>query len=110
MLQNLQLFFYYASAQSLKACEGVAATGGSCDTGTGLTKGFATVANTLIFIVGAVSVLMVIIGGLRYVLSNGDSAGLKSAKDTILYALVGVVVSLLAYALVSFVIGRFSTV
>src|SRR5665213_1996470 len=44
---------------------------------------FSTITNLLIFIVGAVSVLMVIIGGLRYVLSGGDSAGTKSAKDTI---------------------------
>lgn len=98
----------YASVQSLKACEGVMATGGTCDTGTGLTEGFATVANTLIFIVGALSVLMIIIGGLRYVTSNGDAAGLKGAKDTIMYSLIGVVVALLSYALVSFVIGRFS--
>jgi cytochrome bd-type quinol oxidase subunit 2 len=98
----------FANAQTDAACVGLAATGGSCDQGAGLTGGFATIANTLIFIVGAISVLMVIIGGLRYVLSNGDSAGIKSAKDTIMYALIGVVVSLLAYALVSFVIGRFS--
>lgn len=78
--------------------------------GTGLLDkgGFVTTAiNTVIFIIGALSVIMIIIGGLRYVLSGGDAAGLKSAKDTILYALIGVVVSLLAFALVSFVIGRF---
>lgn len=95
-------------AQGLEACKGVAVAGGDCGTGnTGLLDSFKLIANTLIFVIGAIAVLMVIIGGLRYVLSNGDSAGLKSAKDTILYSLIGVVVSLLAYALVSFVIGRF---
>ena len=98
----------FANAQTDAACVGLTATGGSCDAGKGLMANFQTIANTLIFIVGAISVLMVIIGGLRYVLSGGDSAGLKSAKDTILYALIGVVVSVLSYALVAFVISRFS--
>jgi hypothetical protein len=57
-------------------------------------------------VIASVSVIMVVIGGLRYVLSGGDSAGIKSAKDTILYALVGLAVSLVAFAIVSFVIGR----
>ena len=101
-------FIHFATAQTDAACVGLAATGGSCaDKGSDLMGGFQNIANTLIFIVGAISVIMVIIGALRYVLSGGDSAGLKSAKDTILYALVGVVVSLLSYALVAFVISRF---
>lgn len=65
-----------------------------------------TAINTVIFIVGALSVIMVIIGGLRYVLSGGDAAGLKSAKETIIYALVGLVVALLSFAIVSFIINR----
>ena len=60
----------------------------------------------VIVIIGALSVIMVIIGGLRYTLSGGDSAGLKSAKDTIVYALVGLAVSLLSFTIVSFVISR----
>lgn len=96
-----------ASDQAAQACKGVAATGGSCDSGSGLIGAFAKISNTLIFMVGAIAVIMVIIGALRYVLSNGDSAGLKSAKDTIMYALIGVVVAMLSYALVAFVIGRF---
>lgn len=99
---------HFAITNAEAACKGLEAAGGSCaDKGAGLMGGFQTIANTLIFIVGAVSVLMVIIGALRYVLSNGDSAGLKSAKDTILYALIGVVIAMLSYALVAFVIGRF---
>lgn len=65
-----------------------------------------TIISTLIFVVGAVSVVMIVIGGLRYALSGGDSAGIKSAKDTILYAVVGLVVAILAYAIVQFVIGK----
>lgn len=109
MLQIFQHTLLAVSPQGEQACDGVAAaTGRSCDTAASLTGSFQTIANTLIFLVGAIAVLMVIIGALRYVLSNGDSAGLKSAKDTIMYALIGVVVAMLAYALVAFVIGRFS--
>lgn len=69
---------------------------------------FKDISNTLIFIVGAISVIMLIIGGLRYVISQGDAAGVKAAKDTILYAVIGVVVAIMAYAIVHFVVGSLS--
>jgi hypothetical protein len=46
---------------------------------------------------------MIIYGGFRYVISRGDAAHIKAAKETILYAVVGVVVSIVAFAIVSFV-------
>jgi hypothetical protein len=61
---------------------------------------------TFTFIIGAVSVLMIIVGGIRYVTSNGDDSQVKSAKNTILYSVVGVVVAMLAYAIVHFVITQ----
>ena len=48
---------------------------------------------------------MLIIGGFRYVLSQGDEKATKGAKDTILFAIVGIVVAILAFAIVNFVIG-----
>jgi hypothetical protein len=51
---------------------------------------------------------MIVIGGIRYTTSNGDSAGITSAKNTILYAVVGLIVALLAYAIVNFVLTSFS--
>jgi hypothetical protein len=65
---------------------------------------FATIANTLIFLVGAVAVIYLIIGGLRYVISNGEAKNVESAKNTILYAIVGIVVAVISFALVQFVI------
>lgn len=62
----------------------------------------------LSFIIGIISVIMIIVGGIRYVVSNGEAAKVKSAKDTILYAIVGLVVSLLAYVIVNFVVGQFT--
>jgi hypothetical protein len=69
---------------------------------------FKTVTNVLLFIIGAISVIMLIIGGIRYVVSGGDSAAVTSAKNTILYAVVGIVVAILAFALVNFVITSFA--
>jgi len=69
---------------------------------------FTTVTNTLLFVVGVLSVLMIIIGGLRYVVSGGNSAAVTSAKNTILYALVGLIVAFLAYAAVNFLLNTLS--
>ena|ERR1019366_7643065 len=66
---------------------------------------FTVAADTLIFLVGAISVIYLIIGGLRYVVSNGDSKAVTAAKDTILYAIVGVVIAIISFALVQFVIN-----
>jgi len=67
-----------------------------------------TITNVLLFIIGAVAVIMVIIGGIRYTTSNGDSSQVTAAKNTILYGVVGVIIALLAYALVSFVVDSFT--
>ncbi len=64
---------------------------------------FHTIANILIFLVGAVAVIMLIIGGLRYVISQGNKEHVSSAKDTILYSVIGIIVAILAYAIVNFV-------
>lgn len=64
---------------------------------------FRTITNILLFLIGAISVIMLIIGGIRYVVSGGDQAAVTAAKNTILYAIVGIVVAFLAYAAVSFV-------
>ena len=69
---------------------------------------FRTITNVLLYLIGAISVIMLIIGGLRYVVSGGDSTAVQNAKNTILYAIVGIIVAILAYAIVSFVISSFT--
>lgn len=76
---------------------------------TGTAGVFSTVTNVLLFIIGGVAVIMIIVGGLRYITSGGNSANVTAAKNTILYALVGVIVAILAFAAVNFVIGSFTT-
>lgn len=67
-----------------------------------------TITNVMLFIIGAISVIMLIIGGIRYVVSGGDSTAVQNAKNTILYAIVGIIVALLAFAVVRFVTTSFS--
>lgn len=63
--------------------------------------------STLLIVLGMVSVIVIVIGGIRYATSNGDSSAIKGAKDTILYAVVGLVVAIMSYAIVNFVVNRF---
>jgi uncharacterized membrane protein len=65
-----------------------------------------SVVTLLTFIVGAISVLMAVIAGIRYVVSAGDSKAVTDAKNTLLYAIVGLVVASSAYAIVNFVLIR----
>ncbi|HRJ06799.1 MAG TPA: hypothetical protein PK096_01415 [Candidatus Saccharibacteria bacterium] len=66
-----------------------------------------SIINILLFVVGVISVIMIIVGGIRYTISNGDASQIKSAKDTVLYSVVGLVVAMLAYAIVNYVIAQF---
>ncbi len=66
---------------------------------------FKNITNAALFIIGAISVLMLIYGGIRYTISGGDSNAVTAAKNTILYAVVGIVVAIMAYAIVNYVIG-----
>lgn len=68
---------------------------------------FTQIVSVMMFLVGILSVIMLVFGGLRYVISRGDSKAVESAKNTILYAIVGLIVAILAYAIVNFVIGSF---
>lgn len=70
---------------------------------------FLTVTNVALFVIGAVAVIMLIIGGVRYVVSAGDQAAVTGAKNTIMYAVIGIVVAFLSYAAVNFVSSQLST-
>lgn len=63
-----------------------------------------TIISTIIFVVGILAVIMIILGGISYATSQGDSSKVKKGKDTILYGIVGLVISILAYAIVQFVL------
>jgi len=107
------VFFVSAPEVSAQSAldEACAADPGSalCNSGTGgsVESIIALVVNTLLFIVGIISVIMIIVGGIRYTVSAGDGGAVTSAKNTILYAVIGLVVSFAAYAIVNWVLDLF---
>lgn len=62
--------------------------------------------NVVLGLIALAAVIMIIIGGLNYTTSQGDAAKVKKAKDTILYGVIGLVIALLAFAIVNFVLGQ----
>ena len=99
-----------ANASKSAACEGIAAAGGSCGTPDSANDKFksiiTSIINVLTVVVGAICVVMIIIGGFRYVVSGGDSNGIQGAKNTIIYALVGLVVVVFSRTIVVFVLSK----
>lgn len=71
------------------------------------TQGRVEIILTIVFtIIGALSVLFFVAGGLRYITAQGDPQQISQAKNTLIYALVGLLVSISAIAIVTFVLGR----
>ena len=69
---------------------------------------FTQIVSVMLFLVGILSVIMLIFGGLRYIISRGESKAVESAKNTILYAIVGLIVAIMSYAIVNFVVTSFT--
>lgn len=94
-------------AQEITATEACKVQGSKeeCKSNNALSNIIVTVTNVVLFLVGAVAVIMIIVGGFRYVTSNGDQNAVTGAKNTILYAIIGIVVAFLAYAAVQFIVG-----
>jgi len=61
--------------------------------------------NAAIYIAAIIAVIMLILGGIRYAISNGDVKAIAFAKNTIMYAIIGLVIAFAAYATVNWVIG-----
>lgn len=83
--------------------QGFNEVGGNTET-TSLSVRIKNVVNIFLYIIGVLSVIMIVIGGIRYTISAGDSGRIKAAKDTIMYAVIGLAVALFAYAIVNFVL------
>ena len=77
--------------------------GKSIDGDKGLIK---TVVNVLLWAVGVLSVIMIIFSGFRYITSSGDASKTKSAQSTLIYSVVGLIVAIMAWAIVNMVINR----
>ncbi|HJQ09227.1 MAG TPA: pilin [Candidatus Saccharimonadales bacterium] len=89
------------------ACRGIGGTpsGGKCSVGgPSLNRIIATAINIISIIVGIAAVIMIMVGGFKYITSGGDSSNLASAKNTIIYAVIGLIIVALAQAIVQFVV------
>jgi len=103
-----------------RVCDGIntvitgeSQTGGNADSCTNgedgqdaLAKTINSIINLFSLIVGAASVIMIIYGGFKYITSGGNDDATKSAKNTILYALVGLIIVLVAQTIVKFVFSK----
>jgi len=96
-----------AAPDTTSVCQGVSLTGGTCDPDQNqFQKVLKLVINIISFIAGFAAVIMIIVGGIKYVTSGGDSSATASAKNTIIYAIVGLVVVAMAQIIVRFVLDK----
>jgi len=98
-----------AATPQSTVCQTLGSNGNCSSTPTGgvkLNTLIKAVVNILSLVVGVAAVIMVIIGGFRYITSGGDSNSVSSAKNTIIYAIVGLVVVALAQTIVQFVLKK----
>ena len=65
---------------------------------------FQIIVNVIIGLVGLIAVVMIIIGGISFTTSQGDAGKVTKAKNTVLYGIIGLVVAILAFAIVNFVL------
>ena len=81
-------------------------TSAGADAGSTFNKIITLIINIFSLLVGVIAVIMIIIGGLKYITSGGDSGNIQSAKNTIMYAVIGLVVVALAQFVVRFVLQK----
>jgi hypothetical protein len=81
----------------------------TADAGSNVNGLIADVINIFSLVVGVVAVIMIIVGGFRYITSGGNDSNVSGAKNTILYAIIGLVIVALAQFIVRFVLSRVTT-
>jgi hypothetical protein len=97
-------------AQADEVCKGVNLNGsGTCDDGGKVTDIMRVVLNILSWVAGIIALIMIIIGGIKFGLSGGDSNKISSARGSIVYAIVGIVIVALAQVIVRFVLAKVKT-
>ncbi|HSX15601.1 MAG TPA: TrbC/VirB2 family protein [Candidatus Saccharimonadales bacterium] len=98
-----------AQGSNLDASTSDSTCSGSTDTNAGASNVnniIKTVINIFSVVVGVVAVIMIIVGGFRYITSGGESSNISSAKNTIIYAIIGLVIVALAQFIVQFVLNK----
>lgn len=98
--------FHIVAGASTKCPDG----GGTCDTGlptVNATSGnLHSAIQVIIGIAGAIAVVMIVIGGLQFITAQGEPSGVAKARKTLIFAVVGLIVAILAEAIVTFVVSK----
>lgn len=100
----------FADAQTV-VCDGATlVTGGDCDpaTGSAVQTLIKNITSIFAWLLGIIAVFLIMLGGFKYVTSGGDSGKVSSAKNTILFAIVGLVIAAISQPFINFVIGFFT--
>lgn len=102
----------HAADSTQQACDTLGSDSAFCSSksdnvagGNGFAK---AITDILLFLVGTAAVIMIVVGGIKYTTSNGDASQVKSAKDTIMYSVIGLIVAIMAWGIVTFVIEQAS--
>src|SRR5690349_17338854 len=98
----------FAETPQEAACEGVGAGTGTGDCSSGISLGSIVGSALRLFsiVIGIIAVIMIIIAGFRFVTANGDSGNITSARQSIIYAVIGLIVAAASQAFVVFVLGN----
>lgn len=93
----------------MKACQGITgdpgcATSNGGDPGTSIQGALDAGLNIISYVVGVAAVIALVLGGLRFITASGDPQNIAAARSTVIYAIVGIVVALVAQAIVRFVL------
>ena len=92
-------------ADDLTGCTDIAKSNNNLNSNNLMTT-LNTIINVVIGIIGFVAVMVIILGGVQYTTSAGDSGKVKKAKDTIMYGIIGLIVALMAYSIVNFILSN----
>ena len=95
-----------AQGSNLDLATGACTNKDTSGAGSSLTEFIAKALNILSVVVGVVAVVMIIVGGFRYIASGGKEESIKGAKNNILYALIGLIIVALAQVIVRFVLNK----
>ena len=95
-----------APVDVLSGCRGDSSVCQNSGGGNAVYKIIKGIINLLITIAGIISVIMIIVGGIKYSTSGGDAKAISSGKDTLVYAVIGLVISVMAFAIVNVVLGK----
>ena len=89
------------------ALQGATELGGSCSGKTITAPGglVTTIVNVITYVAGVIVIFMIIFAGFRYITSTGDANKVNSAKNTLIYAIVGIIIIVMAQVIVHYIIN-----